>query len=189
MGDIVPVPGVPFEETLASASPDLLREMIKGFAQRMMDAEVETLCGAGYGEVSQNRVNSRNGYRPREWDTRAGAEAVAFSSASSAMSKSDGPIDLLCARQGRAYRGCSGADEVRVMVLPAANRAAALFRAGRAAERRAGSRRRSLPRLRTVAAKSSSAWQAASPSLVKRPRAMRSLRWPLAGSTVAPRRL
>jgi hypothetical protein len=30
VGDIVPVPGVPFEETLASASPDLLREMIKG---------------------------------------------------------------------------------------------------------------------------------------------------------------
>ena len=41
VGDIVPVPGAQFEETLASASPDLLREMIKGFAQRMMDAEVE----------------------------------------------------------------------------------------------------------------------------------------------------
>ena len=45
--DIVPVPGAQFEQTLASASPDLLREMIKGFAQRMMDAEVEELCGAG----------------------------------------------------------------------------------------------------------------------------------------------
>jgi hypothetical protein len=33
-------PGARFEETLASASPDVLREMIKGFAQRMMDAEV-----------------------------------------------------------------------------------------------------------------------------------------------------
>jgi hypothetical protein len=52
VGDIVPVPGVPFEETLTAASPDLLREMVKGFAQRMMDAEVEQLCGAGYGEVS-----------------------------------------------------------------------------------------------------------------------------------------
>ena len=50
--DIVPVPGASFEETLASAHPDLLREMIRGFAQRMMDAEVETICGAGYGEVS-----------------------------------------------------------------------------------------------------------------------------------------
>ena len=47
--DIVPVPGARFEETLASASPDLLREMIKGFAQRMMDAEVEARCNAGYG--------------------------------------------------------------------------------------------------------------------------------------------
>jgi hypothetical protein len=54
--DIVPVPGASFEETLSSAGPDLLREMIKGFAQRMMDAEVETICGAGYGEVSPERV-------------------------------------------------------------------------------------------------------------------------------------
>jgi putative transposase len=78
VGDIVPVPGVQFEDTLASASPDLLREMIKGFAQRMMDAEVESLCGTGYGEVSQDRVNSRNGYRRREWDTRAGTVELAI---------------------------------------------------------------------------------------------------------------
>ena len=36
VGDIVPVPGTRFEDTLESASPDLLREMIRGFAQRMM---------------------------------------------------------------------------------------------------------------------------------------------------------
>ena len=41
VGDIVPVPGAQFEDTLESASPDLLREMIRGFAQKMMDAEVE----------------------------------------------------------------------------------------------------------------------------------------------------
>ncbi len=76
-GDIVPVPGTQFEETLASASPDLLREMIKGFAQRMMDAEVEQVCGAGYGEVTPERVNSRNGYRRRDWDTRAGTIELA----------------------------------------------------------------------------------------------------------------
>jgi len=45
-GDIVPVAGTQFEETLASASPDLLREMIRGFAQRMMDAEVEQTSDA-----------------------------------------------------------------------------------------------------------------------------------------------
>jgi putative transposase len=77
VGDIVPVPGVPFEEALGTAPPDLLREMIKGFAQRIMDAEVEALCGAGYGEVSPERVNSRNGYRRREWDTRAGTIELA----------------------------------------------------------------------------------------------------------------
>jgi putative transposase len=76
--DIVPVPGAQFEETLASASPDLLREMIKGFAQRMMDADVEVRCNAGYGEVTHDRVNSRNGYRARDWDTRAGTIELAI---------------------------------------------------------------------------------------------------------------
>jgi transposase-like protein len=78
VGDIVPVPGAQFEETLTSASPDLLREMIRAFAQKMMDAEVEVACGAGYAEVSPQRVNSRNGYRPREWDTRAGTVELAI---------------------------------------------------------------------------------------------------------------
>jgi putative transposase len=76
--DIVPVAGERFEDMLASASPDLLREMIKGFAQRMMDAEAEALCGAACGEVSPERVNSRNGYRRREWDTRAGTIELAI---------------------------------------------------------------------------------------------------------------
>ena len=76
--DIVPVPGDSFEQTLTAASPDMLREMIRAFAQKMMDAEVETACGAGYGEVSPDRVNSRNGYRPREWDTRAGTVELAI---------------------------------------------------------------------------------------------------------------
>ena len=38
-GDIVPVPGAQFEETLASASPEVLRAMVREFAQRMMDAD------------------------------------------------------------------------------------------------------------------------------------------------------
>jgi putative transposase len=77
-GDIVPVPGTQFEETLASASPDVLREMVREFAQRMMDADVEVRCNAGYGEVTPDRVNSRNGYRRREWDTRAGTIELAI---------------------------------------------------------------------------------------------------------------
>ncbi|HET9957360.1 MAG TPA: IS256 family transposase [Polyangiaceae bacterium] len=54
------------------AEVDLLREMIRHVAQRMMDMEVENLCAAGYGERSPERVNSRNGYRERQWDTRTG---------------------------------------------------------------------------------------------------------------------
>jgi transposase-like protein len=77
-GDIVPVSGAQFEETLAAASPDVLRAMIREFARRMMDADVEVACNAGYGEVTPDRVSSRNGYRRREWDTRAGTIELAI---------------------------------------------------------------------------------------------------------------
>ena len=50
----------------------LLREMIGFAAQRLMELETETLCGAGHGERSENRTNLRNGYRDRDWYTRAG---------------------------------------------------------------------------------------------------------------------
>jgi transposase-like protein len=51
----------------------LLREMIGFAAQRLMELEAEGLCGAGHGERSPERVNQRNGYRDRDWQTRAGA--------------------------------------------------------------------------------------------------------------------
>src|SRR5262245_48124273 len=51
----------------------LLREMIGFVANRMMDLDVEGLTGAAYGERSLARVNQRNGYRERSWETRAGA--------------------------------------------------------------------------------------------------------------------
>jgi len=57
---------------LQEANPDLLREMVGTFAESLMSAEADALCGAAYGERSPDRVNSRNGYRTREWDTRAG---------------------------------------------------------------------------------------------------------------------
>jgi len=38
----------------------------------LMSAEADAICGARYGERSPERVKSRNGYRPRRWDTRAG---------------------------------------------------------------------------------------------------------------------
>jgi putative transposase len=51
---------------------DLLREMVRSFAEQLMSAEADAVCGAGYGERSIERVNSRNGYRQRDFDTRAG---------------------------------------------------------------------------------------------------------------------
>ncbi len=42
-----------------------------------MSAEAQARCGAGYGEVSSERTNSRNGYRAREFDTRAGTIELA----------------------------------------------------------------------------------------------------------------
>ncbi len=51
---------------------DFLRDMIQFAAQRIMDLEVEALCGAGYGERSETRSNKRNGHRDRAWETRAG---------------------------------------------------------------------------------------------------------------------
>jgi putative transposase len=65
------------EQHLADASPDLLREMIATFANAMMSAQADQVCGAGYGERSDERVNRRNGYRAREWDTRAGTVELA----------------------------------------------------------------------------------------------------------------
>ena len=55
------------------ADTDLLREMIQYVAQRMMDMDVEGVCAAAYAERSPERLNSRNGYRERLWETRAGA--------------------------------------------------------------------------------------------------------------------
>lgn len=59
-------------------SSDLLREMVRTFAERLMAAEVDVVCGAGFGEVTSERVNSRNGYRPRQLDTRVGSMELAI---------------------------------------------------------------------------------------------------------------
>jgi transposase-like protein len=65
-------------EQLAAASPDLLREMVKTFAEALMGAEADAVCGAPFGVRSDDRANIRNGYRRREWDTRAGSIELAI---------------------------------------------------------------------------------------------------------------
>jgi putative transposase len=66
------------EEQLAQASPDLLRSMVQTFAEALMGAEADAVCGAAYGERSGERQNTRNGYRRRGWDTRAGSIELAI---------------------------------------------------------------------------------------------------------------
>ena len=56
------------------ADTDLVREMLAFAAERLMDLEVETLTGAPAGARSPERLNHRNGYRERAWDTRAGPD-------------------------------------------------------------------------------------------------------------------
>ena len=65
-------------EQLGSASPDLLRQMLTTFINTLMSAEADAVCGAPYGETSPERTNVRNGYRMREFDTRAGTLEVAI---------------------------------------------------------------------------------------------------------------
>jgi len=63
---------------LEGASPDLLRAMVKEFCEALMGAEADAVCGAAYGERSPERVNRRNGYRERDWDTRVGTIELAL---------------------------------------------------------------------------------------------------------------
>jgi len=57
---------------------DLLREMMAYVANRMMALDVEARTGAAHGERSPDRVNQRNGYRERQWETRAGTVELAI---------------------------------------------------------------------------------------------------------------
>jgi putative transposase len=62
---------------LEAAGEDQLREMVKLMAEGLMDAEAQSLCGAQFGVSSPERVNQRNGYRSRRWDTRVGSIELA----------------------------------------------------------------------------------------------------------------
>lgn len=62
---------------LEEAHPDLLRAMVREMAEALMSVDADAVCGAGWGERSPERVNRRNGYRERDWDTRVGSIELA----------------------------------------------------------------------------------------------------------------
>ena len=64
-------------EQLSQASPELLRRMVQIFAEALMSADADAVCGAAYGQRSPDRRNIRNGYRWHGWDTRAGSIELA----------------------------------------------------------------------------------------------------------------
>ena len=65
-------------EHLEQASPDLLRAMLGSFVEALMGADADAICNAPYGVRTDERTNTRNGYRHRDWDTRAGTIDVAI---------------------------------------------------------------------------------------------------------------
>jgi len=65
-------------DELSQASPDLMRELLATFINALLSAQADAVCGAEYGSRSAERVNSRNGYRHRDLDTRAGTIDVAI---------------------------------------------------------------------------------------------------------------
>jgi transposase-like protein len=57
---------------------DVARALLQAFAEALMSADASAQCQAGYGERTDERVNSRNGYRERRWDSRAGTIELAI---------------------------------------------------------------------------------------------------------------
>jgi transposase-like protein len=51
---------------------DFLREGVRVLAQALMEVEVSGQIGAAHSQRTPQRATYRNGYRPRDWDTRAG---------------------------------------------------------------------------------------------------------------------
>jgi transposase-like protein len=71
-------PGRLLGQALSDASPDLMRHLLSTVINALLSADADAVCGAEYGVASPERVNSRNGYRHRDLDTRAGTIDVAI---------------------------------------------------------------------------------------------------------------
>ena len=72
--------------------------MVATFAEALMGADADAVCGAQFGVRSADRVNTRNGYRRRDWDTRACSVELAIRS---------------CVRAATSRTGCSSVDAGR----------------------------------------------------------------------------
>jgi transposase-like protein len=71
------MPALPAVRNQLVVQPDLLRELVEQTINALLSADADAVCGAGYGERSPERVNRRNGYRERDWDTRVGSIELA----------------------------------------------------------------------------------------------------------------
>jgi len=71
-------PSAFLHDQLSQASPDLMRELLGTFINALLSAQADAVCGAEYCTRSVERTNSRNGYRHRDLDTRAGTLDVAI---------------------------------------------------------------------------------------------------------------
>jgi len=69
-------PAAFLHDQLAQASPDLMRELLTTFVNALLSADADAVCGASYNSRTPERVNSRNGYRHRDLDTRVGTVDV-----------------------------------------------------------------------------------------------------------------
>ncbi|MFI5960352.1 IS256 family transposase [Cryptosporangium sp. NPDC051539] len=71
-------PGRLLGQALSDASPDLMRSLLSTVINALLSADADAVCGAEYGTSSPDRVNTRNGYRHRDLDTRVGTIDVAI---------------------------------------------------------------------------------------------------------------
>src|SRR4051812_39346175 len=101
-------------EHLAEASPDLLRELMQGFVNTLLSADADRVCGAAFGTRDPDRVNSRNGYRHRDLDTRIGTLDVAVPK----LREGSYFPDWLLERRRRAEAALSGVDDPGRAHLP-----------------------------------------------------------------------
>jgi transposase-like protein len=74
--DDIPTGDAVLKEEMESRDP--LRVVLRQVVEALMNAEADAVCGAHWGERRRDRVNSRNGYRTRTWDTEVGTIDLAI---------------------------------------------------------------------------------------------------------------